>query len=98
MYVHECGACFAPMNRHSEMCVFGCFHWPALCCPGCDCESFQEAHPPDTVLRPGVDRVFGRFTYIGFDQAAWNELGARVSALPDGPGGAARGRDGEIYA
>ena len=46
---HECDVCLIPFTRHSEKCdVPGheeVRHWPPTCCPGCGCESYEEAHP-----------------------------------------------------
>lgn len=45
MSEHICTVCFLPANDHDELCVqCGRGHFPALCCPGCDCESFEKAH------------------------------------------------------
>lgn len=45
---HVCGVCFTLSVDHEEDCGTQedrCEHWPPLCCPGCDCGSFEEAHP-----------------------------------------------------
>ena len=54
---HICTVCFQSMFHHPEECgAEACWvkdktgreqalrHWPALCCPGCGCGSFEEAH------------------------------------------------------
>lgn len=40
MTEHICTVCHQPSHRHEE-----CGHFPALCCEGCACGSFEEAHP-----------------------------------------------------
>jgi hypothetical protein len=42
---HVCTECFAPVEAHPADCS-GCdgFHFPPLCCPGCDCQSFETIH------------------------------------------------------
>lgn len=43
---HYCTVCAQPMTRHHAWCdVCEVNHWPPLCCPGCGCLSFEEAHP-----------------------------------------------------
>jgi hypothetical protein len=48
---HPCGVCFLDFAVHPEQCevIEGERHWPPLCCPGCPCGSFEEAHPGLTV-------------------------------------------------
>ena len=47
---HYCEVCFTSMFDHPERC-FGWgdeephYHMTPLCCPGCPCGSFEEAHP-----------------------------------------------------
>jgi hypothetical protein len=45
--VHWCTACSRPAETHPTAChEDGCAgHWPALCCPGCSCGSYEAAHP-----------------------------------------------------
>lgn len=50
--MHSCGVCFMDSDVHLEECdgtpdqpLNVHQHWPALCCPGCRCESFEQAHP-----------------------------------------------------
>jgi hypothetical protein len=44
MVEHICTVCHQPSHRHDEECNLGCRHYPALCCQGCRCGSFDEAH------------------------------------------------------
>ncbi len=60
MSEHICTECFSFASQHEEACeVDGCEgHWPPLCCRGCDCRSFEDAHldPPaeqDIVIARG---------------------------------------------
>lgn len=43
--MHICDQCYQPANEHDEECPCGCgaFLMP-LCCPGCGCRSFEDAH------------------------------------------------------
>ena len=42
---HVCTACFRDMTEHDELCSCGCGRFfPALCCPGCACHSYEDAH------------------------------------------------------
>jgi hypothetical protein len=43
--MHTCTACFRARDLHPETCDCGEKHFPPLCCPGCDCRSFERAHP-----------------------------------------------------
>lgn len=47
---HLCTVCFQPLEHHPETCELECRHFPPLCCRGCQCRSFEEAHP--TVEEP----------------------------------------------
>ncbi len=51
--IHECGECYRPMTAHAERCDCGCGRnfFPALCCPGCRCGSFEEAHAADESVK-----------------------------------------------
>ena len=48
---HICTVCFCPSILHLSRCdvgeADGSEHWhhAPLCCAGCDCRSFEEAHP-----------------------------------------------------
>lgn len=42
---HICTVCFLPVEQHDSECDLGCHHFPPLCCQGCGCGSFEEAHP-----------------------------------------------------
>lgn len=47
--IHLCTVCLGDCNEHSERCDAaecpdGARHWPPLCCPGCDCRSYEEEH------------------------------------------------------
>lgn len=48
---HECGVCYGYVHEHQEQCFEGepwheyHHHIPPLCCQGCGCGSFEEAHP-----------------------------------------------------
>lgn len=42
---HRCTVCRRDGHMHPDKCKLGCSHWPPLCCPGCDCQSFEMAHP-----------------------------------------------------
>ena len=42
--LHICTVCYMASRRHSERCDCGVNHWPPLCCPGCDCHSYENAH------------------------------------------------------
>ncbi len=49
MSTHICTVCFQPVGAHEEDEDFmdcGCEvrHFPPLCCPGCDCQSYELAH------------------------------------------------------
>lgn len=61
--VHVCEVCGQDANEHPEACYDEAHgrdvparHWPAPCCPGCPCLSWEEAHLPDlraiTVKQP----------------------------------------------
>lgn len=58
--MHVCTECGLTVEEHSEVCECGCGSrfFPALCCEGCDCRSFEDAHlvevDPDD-LKVGVD-------------------------------------------
>lgn len=43
---HYCTVCCRPLEAHREACDCGreLSYFPALCCPGCDCGSWEEAH------------------------------------------------------
>jgi hypothetical protein len=44
---HECSVCYQKVSQHDETCWANGVehrHWPALCCPGCVCQSFEAAH------------------------------------------------------
>lgn len=48
---HVCDQCFASMFDHLERCYDDShgddlpgYHSPPLCCPGCGCKSYEEAH------------------------------------------------------
>ena len=43
--VHVCTVCFADSANHDSECPCGCASYLSpLCCPGCDCRSYEEAH------------------------------------------------------
>lgn len=44
--MHWCTVCGRAAPDHAESCQGACEfdHFPPLCCPGCHCESFEEAH------------------------------------------------------
>lgn len=46
--MHLCGVCSVDSSRHPSSCYEeDCEvikHWPVLCCPGCLCLSYEEAH------------------------------------------------------
>lgn len=42
---HVCMVCFDLSETHPERCPAGDNHHSPLCCPGCWCQSFEEAHP-----------------------------------------------------
>lgn len=44
LYAHICTVCGQSLYDHPETCERGCFHWPAVCCEGCACGSFEEEH------------------------------------------------------
>lgn len=50
---HICTGCFQPSERHEARCEDEAHgdqvvrHWPPLCCPGCDCHSYERAHPEE---------------------------------------------------
>lgn len=49
--MHACGECGMdsvdhPAECYEPDCGIG-NHWPSLCCPGCPCLSFEEAHPKE---------------------------------------------------
>jgi hypothetical protein len=43
---HICGVCHQPISSHRGQCRCGCegHYLPALCCEGCPCRSFEDAH------------------------------------------------------
>lgn len=46
---HTCTVCHGPAFAHPEKCPLthsdgSDRHFPPLCCPGCECRSFEEAH------------------------------------------------------
>lgn len=65
---HRCGVCFQESGAHDEHCYRNpCEvgnHWPPLCCPGCPCASFEDAHGPAPTVHVHQD---GRITGIWFD-------------------------------
>lgn len=71
MIGHMCTTCAQRADTHPEACGVAndCYHYPALCCPGCDCRAFEEAHPMPVAVHPcgclatnPVERTEGRFT------------------------------------
>lgn len=54
--MHICLICLQEAGDHSWQCHdINCEqarHWPPLCCPGCPCESFEEAHRVNADTRP----------------------------------------------
>ena len=45
--MHLCDVCCASSDAHSQHCdseLCEDWHWPPLCCPGCLCGSYEEAH------------------------------------------------------
>lgn len=52
---HICEVCSQDSAEHPDQCYepghIGDVHLPPLCCPGCPCGSFEDAHPP---ARAGV--------------------------------------------
>lgn len=45
---HMCFVCYLYVHEHDTRCVEDGDpheHMPALCCLGCGCESYEEAHP-----------------------------------------------------
>lgn len=58
--MHECTVCLGSMEVHKHECDCdqcydekedrGKTFFPALCCEGCDCRSFEEAHELETVV------------------------------------------------
>lgn len=45
--VHICEVCLSPSIEHSQSCPCGCATFLSpLCCPGCPCGSYEEAHEP----------------------------------------------------
>lgn len=68
MGLHTCGSCGRDLADHNENCFEGTpdgesshIHFPALCCPGCDCGSFEEAHPDSPLADPEVVAVLREF-------------------------------------
>lgn len=51
--MHWCTACGDVMEDHPTRCYEGDYHqhFPALCCPGCDCGSFEEAHSEEEIVK-----------------------------------------------
>lgn len=49
---HDCGVCYTNFLSHHERCYdpshadegMPVNHFPALCCPGCGCGSYERAH------------------------------------------------------
>lgn len=46
---HICTVCFQSFRAHRAKCDCGCGRGflGALCCEGCDCGSYEEAHPKE---------------------------------------------------
>lgn len=42
--MHVCTVCIQVAVSHPSECDCGERHWPALCCLGCDCRSYEAAH------------------------------------------------------
>lgn len=72
--IHRCTVCGSSSRRHPEQCDCGCgeFFWPALCCEGCGCGSFEEAHRARDEMRAEV---------------AQGQLAPAEESRPIGPGG-----------
>ena len=94
--MHWCEVCGFPANKHDERCWVGGEehrHWPALCCPGCGCLSFEEAHPdvpvePQFPAGPNIGEQFVRPDGVyRWDGARWLSLAewALRSDPPVGP-------------
>jgi hypothetical protein len=52
MEIHLCTVCGKSGEDHGERC--GCcdeLFWPPLCCPGCDCGAFEDAHAERLLVR-----------------------------------------------
>ena len=66
---HICSVCFLPGHAHDGECDCGERHWPPLCCPGCDCGSYEESHRTLPIAPADGSRVevtmylTGRTTY-----------------------------------
>lgn len=56
-HMHVCTVCHSTIEEHSTHCPEGCYHWPSLCCPGCDCGSFELGHRE---LEPDVENFAGK--------------------------------------
>jgi hypothetical protein len=42
---HTCTSCARDMDTHTTVCgECNERHFPDLCCPGCDCRSYEDAH------------------------------------------------------
>ncbi len=53
---HICTVCFRPVEDHDSKCDCGIVHFPPLCCAGCECGSFEDAHKGETEseVRKGI--------------------------------------------
>lgn len=58
---HVCDVCYYLDSEHPERCERGCQHFPAVCCRGCPCESWEEEHKPV----PAGRNMLGRATDVG---------------------------------
>lgn len=50
--IHVCTACHRESFAHTERCDCGHTHFPLLCCPGCDCRSYESAHTEIVLVTP----------------------------------------------
>lgn len=52
MSEHICLVCGRDGHVHDERCDCGSRHWPPVCCPGCPCWSFADAHKDIAIHEP----------------------------------------------
>ena len=84
---HTCEQCFMDSDDHSQECYepeADCpqgRHWPALCCPGCPCHSYEDAHPMLHILQAMSDNDISYTWHGGQLRLHWWETGTRKRRL-----------------
>lgn len=97
MSTHICEECFRPSDEHGERQGCDCDHghWPPLCCAGCRCRSFEEAHWRILTVQPpwswAIFQAGGKL--IENRSACWSFRGTLL--VHAGKRWSTRGRDDE---